>query len=682
MSGRDRITAAHRDRAALVYLRQSTMVQVRENTESTARQYALADLARELGWPAARVEVIDRDLGVSGRFSGMRAGFAQVISMVCLGQVGAVFALEVSRLARSSAEFARLLEFARLTGTLLIDGDGVYDLADFNDRLILGLKSTMSEAELHVLAGRLHGARIAAARAGRLRLSLPTGLVYDEAGAIRLDPDEQVRAAIRDVYAFFDQAGSSLGVVRAFAGRPFPRRETGVWDGRTGWGRLTHGRAISVLKNPALAGAYAYGRATSSRKVRPDGTVVTTVNRRERASWQVLIPEHHEGYITWAKYLEIEARLAANRTSTGARPPREGVPLCQGIIFCGSCGFPMGTSYRRADGSADYTCTRANSDALRSRDCHSVAASAIDAQVEALVLAEVTSNQIELALGAAEAALQRHTRSHRAAELALERARYDAARAERAFSRVDPDNRLVARTLEAQWEQALCALQAAEKALADEIAAQPRTPDRARMTALAGNLAALWHAGTTTAKDRKRLLRTLIADVTIQMVDDRRAHLGIRWHTGQIDEITCDRRTNRNPTAAVAIAHEMLETHSDRQIASHLNALGFKTGNAKAFTAESVKHIRKQHGSEHPRSDPTLPGEVTVPQVACILGIHEATVYPWLRSGEMKARQARHKRWCIAWNPAIEAYWRERVAASHHLKRSIPGSRNETEQAV
>jgi DNA invertase Pin-like site-specific DNA recombinase len=269
-------------------VRQSTLLQTRENTESTARQYGLADRARELGWAPCDIEVVDADLGVSGRFSGMRAGFQQLVSRVCLGEVGAVFGLEVSRLARSSAEFGRLLEFARLTDTLLIDADGVYDLGDFNDRLVLGLKSTMSEAELHILAGRLQGARKAAAERGDLRLPLPVGMVYADDGTIVVDPDEEVRAAVADVFAFFDQHGSALAVVRAFAGRRFPCRDTGVWDGRLAWGRLTHGRAAAVLKNPVYAGAYVFGRSVSSRKVRPDGTVVTVVSQRSRDQWAVL----------------------------------------------------------------------------------------------------------------------------------------------------------------------------------------------------------------------------------------------------------------------------------------------------------------------------------------------------------------------------------------------------------
>lgn len=559
-----------------------------------------------------------------------------------------------------------------VTSTLLIDGDGAYDLSDFNDRLVLGMKSTLSEAELHLLAGRLHGARRAAAAEGRLRFKLPVGMVYDLDGRITLDPDEQVQAAIRDVYGFFDQYGSSLAVVRAFADRPFPRRDTGVWDGRLGWGRLTHGRAASVLKNPVYAGAYAYGRSVNTRTLKPDGTVGLSVNRRPRDAWAVLIPEHHEGYITWAKYLEIEARLAGNRTNIGARPPREGAPLCQGIIYCGSCGMPMTTRYRRADGSCDYVCTRSRSDAINTRACHSIAAGAIDPHIEQLFLASITPEQIQVVLKAAQVAEARYTRSQRAAELALERARYDAARAERAFTQVDPDNRLVARTLERQWEEKLRALSAAERALADEIAARPQAPDASRLAVLAGQLSALWHAGSTSARDRKRLLRTVIADVTVRSVDHARAYLGIRWHTGHTDEITCDRRTNRNPTEAVELVASLLETHTDEQIADELNLRGFTTGKNRTFTAASVLHIRKQHRIGTTRHDPAGPDEKTVPEVAALLAIHEATLYPWLYSGEMTAHQGRNRRWCIAWNEQIEAYWRERIASSHHLKPLNP----------
>ncbi|MFI6474119.1 recombinase family protein [Streptomyces sp. NPDC050516] len=681
MSGEAKITSGHRSRLAVVYVRQSTLLQVRDNAESTARQYGLADQAVALGWPAEKVCVIDADLGVSGRFSGLRKGFREVVSRVCLGEVGAVFGLEVSRLARSSADFARLLEFAKLTDTLLVDGDGIYDLADFNDQMLLGLKGQMSEAELHLLAGRLHGARRAAAERGELRQSLPVGYVHDLDGNTVKDPDEAVQAAVIEVFTLFDQAGSARGIVAGFAGRLFPRRVLGgVWDGRLDWGRLTCGRAMAILKNPAYAGAYAYGRNASRRAVRPDATVVTEVHRLPRDQWKVLIPDHHEGYITWANYLVNEQRLAANRTNTGARPPRQGAPLCQGIIGCGSCGLPMGTRYRRADGTPDYVCSRAWCDSAMTPGCHSIAASTVDAAVEALLLEALTPGQVHLALDAADTLQARHAHSHRAAQLAVERARFEADRSERAFHQVEPENRLVARTLEARWETKLAALIAAEQALADQIAAQSPLPDRHRLQALAQDLPALWHTSTTSAKDRKRLLRTLIADVTVRHVDKARAHIGIRWHTGATDEITCDRRANRNPTQAVDLVREWTDVFSDIEIADRLNALGLKTGKNRKYTLVSVRHIRKRHGIGVPRLAPASPGELTVPEVAQVLGIHESSVYPWIRSGEMTAHQIRNRRWCIPWNPSTEAYWRTRVSESHHLKR--PNSTYETKKAV
>ncbi len=313
--GEQKVTRSHLERAAIVYVRQSTLVQVREHTESTARQYGLAELAARLGWPAGGIEVIDADLGLSGRSATHRDGFKQLVARVCLGEVGAVFGLEVSRLARSNADLARLLELARLTGTLVIDNDGVYELADINDRLLLGLKSQMSEAELHWLTSRMNEAKRAAARRGELRVPLPVGLIYDDEGNVVIDPDEEVAAAISDVFAAFTATGSAYGVAGVFAGRRFPRRAYGgVWAGQLRWGRLTHARAAGILRNPAYAGAYVFGRRRSRQVVHPDGSVHSSVTELPRDQWEVLIPGHHPGYITWEEYLANEAKLAANRT--------------------------------------------------------------------------------------------------------------------------------------------------------------------------------------------------------------------------------------------------------------------------------------------------------------------------------------------------------------------------------
>jgi DNA invertase Pin-like site-specific DNA recombinase len=344
MSTQDKITGSHRERLAVIYVRQSTLAQVRVNTESTQRQYALAEHAHRLGWDPARVLVIDCDLGVSGRSAQGRAGFNELVGRVCAGEVGTIFGLEVSRLARSTADLQRLLELCGLPDTLIADADGVYDLRSFNDRMLVGLKGTMSEAELHVLASRLQGAKQAAAQRGELRCALPIGYLYDADGQTVIDCDDEVRHAVEDVFGAFAQTGSAYGVVGAFAGRRFPRRGVGAAAGEPTWGRLTYSRAIDTLTNPVYAGASVFGRSRSRRVVTPDGTITTKTVRVPRADWQVLICDHHAGYVSWDAYLATEQRMAANHTARGARPPREGTALLQGIVVCGACARTMSTT--------------------------------------------------------------------------------------------------------------------------------------------------------------------------------------------------------------------------------------------------------------------------------------------------------------------------------------------------
>src|SRR3954451_3955376 len=456
MNGEAKISGIHRDRLAAIYLRQSSMAQVREHTESTTRQYGLAEEAVRLGWARPDVVVIDTDLGVSGRWGVARAGFTELVRRVCSGEVGAIFGIEISRLARSNAEVARLMEFAAITETLLIDADGVYDPADVNDRMLLGMKSTIGEVELHVMAQRLQASKRAAAARGELRTPLPVGYVHDEAGEVIVDPDAEVQAAIRDLFAAFTACGSAYRVVAAFAGRRFPLRAYGgAWAGQLRWGRLTHARVLGVLTNPCYAGAYVFGRHATRRAVTPDGSIHSAIIRVPMDQWQVLIRDHHPGYIRWGTYLAKQAKLAANRTHDGARPAREGHALCQGIIGCGSCGRPMSTRYHR-DGSGAYEC-HARKDQQATATCRSVSARVIDELVGERLLAGLTPEEAALAVAAAAEVTARPAGAARAAELAVERARYDADRAERAFSAAEPENRLVVRTLEARWETRLAA---------------------------------------------------------------------------------------------------------------------------------------------------------------------------------------------------------------------------------
>jgi hypothetical protein len=523
--------------------------------------------------------------------------------------------------------------------------------------------------------GRLHGAKLAAARRGELRHPLPVGLLYDPDGNIVKDPDEQVHGAVADLFAEFRRTGSALGVVQAFtkAGRLFPQRAWGgAWAGQLKWGKLTHARVVQALKNPSYAGAYTFGKTRDVRRVQPDGSVRTSRRKRTREEWTVLIEDHHEGYLSWQEYLDIEAKLAGNTTKKGARPVREGTALCQGIIFCGVCGGPVGTRYDRADAKVTYQCKVTNSG--HSRDCRRVVASIVDGEVEALFLKTVTPEQIGIALAAADEVTQRHTRAHRAAELAVDAAQYEADRAERAFSNVEPENRLVARTLEARWEAKLAALTEAEAALATAKAAKPPLPEYNSLRALAADLPRLWNAETTEPRDRKRLLRTLISDVTLLLeTDPDQVRVGVRWHTGATDELTVARPgPGRTPAAALELVQHHGASYTSQQIAAMLNAAGLTTGKGKPFTAGGVARVRDAHKIFGPRTVAVQTGEVSVKHAAAELGIPADAVDNWLRLGQAPARRGPAGRWCIPWDAVTQEIYRQKVANSVRLKPNPP----------
>ena len=544
LSSVQKIQSSHLQRLAVIYLRQSSPRQVRENFRSTERQYSLAEEAVRLGWEPERILTVDGDLGVSGRDAHPRGAYKELVGRVCLGEVGAVFGLEVSRLVRSSAETQRLLEYCGLTDTLVIDTDGIYDLRDFNDQLVLGVKGHLAQAELHVMGVRLQGAKRHAAGRGELRLPLPAGYLYDSEGDWIIDPDQEVQAAISDLLKAFRQAGSAYGVVGIFRGRRFPSRaHSGGWAGELRWGPLTYARVLDVLSNPCYAGAYVFGRYRSRRVVRPDGTIVTKRERLQRSDWTVVIQDHHPGYISWEEFLENEQRLSTNRARAGQRPPREGSALCQGIVRCGGCGHLMSTYYQR--GGARYDCYRGKMNWVKTARCRSVMAAAVDELVTRRLLDALAPEEIALALAAADEHQDRRGRANRALELRVERARYEAIRAERAFHACEPDNRLVARSLEDRWEQKLRELKDAEAELAEHIVPASE-PSREEIEALARDLPALWAAKSTAQRDRKRLLRTLIADVTLTSdPHEPEVRIGIRWRSGAAEEHTIERPKHR-----------------------------------------------------------------------------------------------------------------------------------------
>ncbi len=474
---------------------------------------------------------------------------------------------------------------------------------------------------------------------------MPVGYVHDTDGEVVIDPDAEVQAAVADVFTAFAACGSAYGVVAAFAGRRFPLRAYGgVWAGQLRWGALTHARVLGVLRNPCYAGAYVHGRYASHRRVEPDGTVHSGLIERPRTEWPVLLTEHHEGYLSWADYLANEVKLAANRTNTGARPPREGSALCQGIILCGSCGKPMRTNYH-SDQRPSYECS-SRADRLTTPTCRSVVAATVDDAVAATLLDVLTPGQIALALSAAD-------------------------RAERAFHACEPENRLVARTLEARWEAKLAAAAEAHAALAAAQDTLPPLPSRADLERLAADLPELWHAPTTSNKDRKRLLRTVIADITLlpQTRPDQ-VRIGIRWHTGATDELSADRvvhpgTAKRTVPEAVRVIEKLGPRMTNRELVEHLTTAGLLTCMGRAFDVAAVQWVRWAY--KIPSPDRYAAGEIGVAAAAARLGCSTSVVYYWIETAQLDARRGSGNRLCIPWTPTIEAACRRRIAESGHL---------------
>jgi DNA invertase Pin-like site-specific DNA recombinase len=601
-----KIRPDHLDRLAQVYVRQSTMIQVRENTASTARQYDLACRARDLGWLPERIQVIDQDQGHSGASTAGRDGFQHLVAQVGLGLTGAVLSLEASRLARSCSDWYRLIEICALTNTLVIDEDGVYDPTQYSDRLLLGFLGTMSEAELHLIRSRLLGAKLKKASEGQLRFRLPTGLVYDLERRIVFDPDEQVQQAVRLIFDLFGQLPSALAVVKHFADHrlQYPTRFWGgSRHGQVIWRPLSHARVLGILHNPEYAGAYVYGR-TKTRLLCLPGEEPRIKGRTRQVrpeDWPFLIPGHHPGYITWDQFQRNQLRLDDNRTlpdqdRRGAL--REGLALLQGIVRCGRCGRRMSVRYLNNALIPSYECNSVHTH-YAGKTCQSIRGDEIDAAVARALLEAMRPAQFEVSMAAFDQVAAQARQLDRQWQLTLERARYEAELARRRFVVVEPENRLVARTLEHEWNERLAEIERMERdeTLRPQLASRLVDPEeRRRVLALAQDLSRVWHSPTTPQTARKQLLGYLIKDVTLCR-GETTIQVAIRWQTEACTVLEVPRpkrsyEVRRTNPAIVARIKGLAMEHTDRQIATLLDQEGFRSGTGNRLTRNIVAQLR------------------------------------------------------------------------------------------
>jgi len=635
-----KVKPSHTQRAAFVYIRQSSPSQVEYNRESTARQYALVEKALELGWTKEQVIAIDEDLGLSGSGSVQRSGFARMTAEVALGHVGIVLGLEVSRLARNNADWYRLLDLCGMTDTLIGDSDGVYHPVLFNDRLVLGLKGTMSEAELHILRARLDGGIRNKAARGELRRGLPVGFVWgEEDGEVRFHPDESVVSTMRTVFSKFTELGSVRKVWLWFRseGLAFPLRPN--MNSPIRWITPTYTAIHHVLTNPVYAGAYTYGKSRRERYVDDQGMLRKRTRHLPMADWPVLLPEHHQGYIDWATFQANQARIAANvhpQPHQAGGAVREGAALLQGLATCGKCGRRLHTHYRGRNAAPGYHCSGKDIVQGRGVYCLNVGGVQIDQAVVDAFLKALTPAALE----ATQLAIQQLEADHDAAlsqwRLAVERARYEAERAERQYRAVEPENRLVARGLETEWEKRLRDLAVAEAELRRREQQRPRTlsqEEKNKIRSLGSDLRKVWSAPITTDRDRKELLRTLLEEVIVTIVRaERRAHPTLRWRGGTLTELDLSLPRSQphgihTDEDTISLLRRLAVHYSDDVIAGILNRQGRKTANGERFTANQVGSLRRYRNIPRyePPTEPSTGELATIRQAAKILGVYTST---------------------------------------------------------
>jgi len=674
-----KVRASHLKRNAYLYIRQSTLRQVFENSESTKRQYDLRGRALALGWSLEQIIIIDGDLGQSGASAVDREGFQQLVTEVGLGRAGIVMGLEVSRLARNSSDWHRLLEICALTDTLILDEDGIYDPSHFNDRLLLGLKGTMSEAELHVLRARLQGGIRNKARRGELEIRPPVGLVYNSEGVLILDPDKQVQQSLRLLFETFRQSGSALGTVKAFRhqGLLFPRRlHSGPQQGELLWARLEHSKVLSILHNPRYTGAFVYGRTRTRKTVA--GRI--TIESIPRPQWDTFIPAAHSGYISWEEYEQNQKQLHENAQANGAdrlkSPPREGPALLQGLILCGRCGNRMTVRYHSRNGSLqpDYLC---QSRTIQQAEpiCQSIPGAGIDQTIGELLVEVVTPVTLDVALAVQQELQSRLEEADRLRQQQVERARYEAELSQRRYMRVDPANRLVADSLEADWNHKLRFLAEAQEEYQRQREQDQRVlsdQQRAAISSLAADFPRLWRDPHTPQRERKRMVRLLLEDVTLSRSEEIILH--IRFKGGATKTLKLPLPLNAwqqrmNSPQVVQEIDRLLDHHTYAQIAAILNKRGLRSGQGQAFHGRLVARLQRSYRLQ-PRYDRLRArGLLTLKEMASLLGLSASGVKIWHHHALVCGHPYNDKKECLYEHPGN---YPPRKAQGFKLSQRLP----------
>lgn len=638
-----KVTPQHLTRDAYLYVRQSTLRQVAEHTESSRRQYDLQLRAFELGWGKDQLIVVDCDQGQSGS-SADRVGFQKLVSEVGLGRAGIVMGLEVSRLARNSADWHRLLEICGLTNTLILDEEGLYNPSHFNDRLLLGLKGTMSEAELYMLRSRLHGGLVNKAQRGELIFALPIGFVYDEQCQVILDPDIQVQESIRALFATFLRVGSAVGTARAFRREMilFPRRPPVRGPHSKSpvtWRELDVSTVVRILQNPRYAGIYCYGR--THREKAPQGHSVC--HKRAAQDWHAWIPDAHVGYISQQEFEENNRRLAQNAQAIGAdrrSPPRDGPALLQGIVLCGKCGRRMQTRYHtRADKSQvpSYVCLR-----LTEAICQSIHGARVDKALGELLVELMTPMSLEVSLSVQKEIEQRSEQTERLRRRQVERVRYEADLARQRFFQVDPNNRLVAANLETEWDEKLKLLATAEHEFERwcEKDSFVDAEQLSKITCLVADFSQLWNDPSTPARERKRMVRLLVEDVALRR-EGHQVHVQVRFKGGATRTLTLAvprtaAELYRAEPEVIREIDRLLDHNTESEIADLFNNRGLVPSRGGTFTLPTVRNIRLCYKLKCRFDRLRDRGLLRARELGKKLGVQRQTIGLWRRHGLLK----------------------------------------------